>query len=65
MGKILRFGYTNHRGEYSLRRVVPEYIWFGITEYHLEEQWLMRAFDIDKEDYRDFAIEDMGLSRPD
>ena len=51
--------YTNHRNETSIRRIVPERIWFGKTEWHLEEQWILFAFDIEKGAERGFALKDV------
>lgn len=64
MDQILEFGYVNYKGEYSVRRVIPWHVWFGATEYHTEPQWFLRAWDEAKDDYRDFAMNDMCLSRP-
>jgi predicted DNA-binding transcriptional regulator YafY len=57
--KVILIQYTNWRGETSLRKVIPEEIYFGSSEWHPESQWLMRAYDLDKEAYRDFALKDM------
>ncbi len=48
--------YINHRGETSVRNIVPIEIVFKSTEYHPEVQWLLRAFDIDRNDERHFAF---------
>ena len=53
--------YTNYRGERSIREIVPEKIWFGSTEWHPGQQWLMRAYDLQKRSIRDFALADMEL----
>ena len=55
----LRIEYTNWRGETSVRTIVPLNIWFGSTEWHPVEQWLMRAVDIEKDAERDFALTDI------
>ena len=55
----LRIEYTNWRGEASVRTIVPLNIWFGSTEWHPVEQWLMRAVDIEKDAERDFALTDI------
>ena len=53
----LTFGYTNYRGEYSIRRVIPDRVWFGSTSWHPEPQWLLSARDLDKgSSQRDFAL---------
>lgn len=51
--------YRNHRGEVSRRTVLPRDLWFGATEWHLEPQWFLRAFDLDRNATRDFAMRDM------
>lgn len=61
MDKTLEFGYTNYKGQYSARRVVPQHIYFGETEFHGGAQWILRGFDVDKQAYRDFAMKDMVL----
>ena len=48
--------YTNWKNETDLRHIVPIKIWYGKTEWHKEEQWLLNAFDLDKQDYRDFSL---------
>lgn len=51
--------YTNHRGDRALRRVVPKRVWFGSTPWHREPQWLLTAFDLDRDAERDFALCDI------
>jgi predicted DNA-binding transcriptional regulator YafY len=51
--------YTNYRGETANRRIVPKQIWFGKTDWHPEEQWLLDAFDIEKDAERSFAMKDI------
>lgn len=48
--------YVNYRGERAERRIVPVRIWFGSTTWHPEPQWLLEAYDIDKDTYRSFAM---------
>lgn len=55
---FLTFTYTNWKGATDLRTVVPNRIWFGVTEYHPEPQWFLTAFDVDKQAERDFALKD-------
>jgi predicted DNA-binding transcriptional regulator YafY len=54
------FKYTNYKGSVSIRHVIPIDIWYGSTEYHPEEQWLLKAYDIDKQDYRNFSIKEIS-----
>lgn len=51
----LRFRYTNWRGEVAIRLVWPIEWKYGSTEWHPESQWLLRAFDLDKQEIREFA----------
>lgn len=59
MGVPHRVTYTNYKGETRERTIVPIHMWFGHTEYHKEDQWLLRALDKEKGQVRDFAINDM------
>lgn len=51
--------YTNWKNETDIRHIIPIKIWYGNTEWHKGEQWLMNAFDIDKKALRDFALKDI------
>ncbi len=57
--KVVEILYTNYKGETTRRRVLPEKIWFGSTEWHKEEQWLLDAHDINKNALRNFAMKDI------
>ena len=59
-GETLTFVYRNWRGEVAERKVIPLSVHYGATEWHPEPQWLMRAFDLDKQAERDFAMADMS-----
>lgn len=54
---LVTFNYVNHRGEKSQRRVRPIRLWHGSTAWHSQPQWLLEAFDLDKMETRDFAME--------
>lgn len=56
----MRCTYKNYRGEVAQRHIRPVKIFFGATEYHPDEQWLMEAVDLDKGETRVFAMRDMG-----
>ena len=58
----VRFAYTNYRGEPSIRNAVPKRLWYGATQYHPDDQWIMTAWDIDKQQDRDFALSDCDFS---
>ncbi len=53
------FEYTNWKGVTKTRKVRPKVIWFGNTEWHPDHQWLLTAFDVDKQAERDFAMKDI------
>jgi hypothetical protein len=56
--------YTNYRGETALRRIHPKRIWFGGTDWHPENQWLMDADDVDRDVERTFAMKDIRAWLP-
>jgi predicted DNA-binding transcriptional regulator YafY len=57
--RTLSFVYTNYRGETGHRRVIPKKVWFGATEWHPVQQWLLEAFDLDVQEIRNFAVRDI------
>ncbi len=51
--------YTNHAGVRAVREIVPSFdnpMRWGSTEWHPEEQWLLDALDVAKDDLRTFAV---------
>ncbi len=57
--KIVEIVYTNWKGVTGIRHIIPKDIFFGATEWHKEEQWLLNAFDVDKQADRAFALKDI------
>jgi len=57
--QIVTIVYTNYRGETGERKIIPKKIWFGSTEWHPEEQWLLDAHDVEKDADRSFAMKDI------
>lgn len=51
--------YTNYRGETSIRKIIPIKIWFGKTDWHPEDQWLLDATDVEKNAVRSFSMKDI------
>jgi predicted DNA-binding transcriptional regulator YafY len=51
--------YDNWKGEVKIRTITPKKIWFGSTEWHPQEQWILDAFDEDKQADRSFAMADI------
>lgn len=58
-GPPIEIDYTNYRGERGKRKVYPLEFYFGKTEHHPEEQYLLLAYDPGKEDFRVFAFNDI------
>lgn len=58
-GSVINFDYVNYRGEFSTRETKLHKLYFGQTQYHPEEQWLIEAKDIEKGETRTFALNDM------
>lgn len=55
---IVAIRYVNHRGEEAVRRIVPLKLWYGSEKpWHPEPQWLLDAYDLDKDASRTFAME--------
>ena len=61
-GAPITLTYTNWKGETAERAIIPRRVWWGSTEWHPEPQWLLTAFDLDKQAERDFALKDFGPS---
>lgn len=57
-GERFKFIYKNYAGLVSERTVIPYSVWFGATKWHPEPQFFLNAFDVDKNELRDFALED-------
>ncbi|MBC2806581.1 hypothetical protein C3Y94_025865 [Rhizobium ruizarguesonis] len=55
--------YTNHRGDTAERILLPISVWFGITDWHPEPQWFLKANDLEKQAERDFALKDFGAAK--
>jgi hypothetical protein len=56
---IVVVNYTNYRGETQDRKIRPIRIWFGSTQWHPTEQWLMDAIDLERNVQRTFAMCDI------
>jgi hypothetical protein len=59
-GAPLELPYKNWRGEVSTRKIQPIRLEFGSTSWHTEPQWLLIAWDIEKEAERSFALKDFN-----
>ncbi|MGB0848221.1 MAG: WYL domain-containing protein [Thiolinea sp.] len=56
---VWKIDYTNWKGETRERRINPGRVWYGDTEFHPKRQWLLQAFDIEKQAVRNFALADI------
>lgn len=61
--QTLTIDYTNWKGIRGERKIVPVKIWFGSTKFHPEEQWLLDATDVAKNEVRTFALVDIHSMR--
>lgn len=57
--KAVGIVYTNYRGETARRKIIPQRLWFGATQWHPDEQWLLDAIDVEKKAPRSFALRDI------
>lgn len=55
----IKVKYTNYRGETAIRTIVPISFYFGSTEYHPEEQWLVKVWDCDRNAERVYALKEI------
>ena len=55
----IKVKYKNWKGEISIRNIIPQSIYYGHTDFHKENQWLMEVFDIDKDALRTYAMMDI------
>jgi hypothetical protein len=59
MAQAVTVIYTNWRGETAERIIIPVSIRWGKTEWHPEEQWLLKVWDIERKAYREYAVKDI------
>lgn len=57
-------GYTNWKGRYGVRRILPLRIYWGRNQWHDEPQWLLDAQDLDKAAVRSFAVKHIVFWNP-
>lgn len=55
-GVVNRFRYKNYKGETENRNVVPLCLRYGRTEHYPTDQWLVEAYDIDRNAPRTLAL---------
>jgi len=57
--KLVKVKYKNWQGEISIRTIIPQNIYYGNTEYHKEDQWLLEVWDVEKDAPRTYAMLDI------
>ncbi len=58
MGRPITVRYKNWRGEVRVREIIPLDVFYGATEWHPWEQWLLKAVDPEDGKEKDFALSD-------
>lgn len=56
--------YVNWRGIRALRLIQPIKIEFKSTEFHMQEQWILTAVDVEKGEVREFAMDEIRTWMP-
>ena len=54
------FDYKNYKGVVSERLVRPIELFYGYTSYYPNKQWLLKAWDLNKDAERTFAMADIS-----
>lgn len=57
--QVVTIDYTNHDKKRSIRKIMPLCLYWGHTEWHPMQQWLLKAWCFEKAAERDFAIADI------
>jgi len=55
-GARIKFDYENHRGERASRQCVFIGLDYGSNSYYPTDRWLLRGWDISRNDYRSFDL---------
>lgn len=51
--------YKNYQNFIGVREIQPLEWYYGNSKYHPEPQWLLRAYDFEKQEERSFAVKDI------
>lgn len=59
--KQITVRYKNYRGEVAVRTIIPieGSLFWGQTEYHPHDQWLLKVWDVEKNAERIYALCDI------
>jgi len=55
----IKVKYKNYQGITSIRNIIPQNIYYGHTNFHLKDQWLLEVWDVDKDALRTYALMDI------
>ena len=58
-GRAVKVVYRNYRGEIATRSIVPLEVYWGQTEFHPHDQWLLKVWDVEKDAERIYAFKDI------
>jgi len=59
LDRLIKIKYKNWKGEIGIRNIVPLFMRYGHTDFRKEDQWLLSAWDVDKDAERTYAIMDI------
>ena len=57
--KVVNILYTNWQGKTAIRHIVPIEVKWETSEWHPEPQWILDAWDVEKDARRSFAMKDI------
>ncbi len=57
--KAIPVRYKNWKGEVAVRNIIPLSVFYGSNDFHKDVQWLMKVWDMEKQDYRTYALKDI------
>ena len=57
--KTVKVKYKNWRSEVAVRTIIPQEKYWGKTEWHPHEQWLLKVWDVEKNAERIYAFDDI------
>ena len=55
----IKVKYKNYQGEIGIRNIIPQNVYYGSTEFHKTDQWLMDVWDVEKDAQRTYAMLDI------
>lgn len=55
----IKVKYKNYKGEIGIRNIIPVGVYYGHTNFHHKDQWLMEVYDVEKDAPRTYAMLDI------